>query len=208
MISVGVDVPRLGLMLVVGQPKTTAEYIQATSRVGRRQPGLVVTLYSPSKPRDRSHYESFLPYHTSLYRSVEPTSVTPFSVPARARALHAGLIVLARHAHTWRHDNDAAAFDPDDPQWRALVESFESRAAEADPDEVEDVVRHLRQLEQQWAGLVDRAYPTGGLRYTSGGRERIQLLRRFDVPGPGWPTLDSMRNIDTEARIRVHGEDR
>ncbi|MGC4862811.1 helicase-related protein [Micromonospora sp. DT41] len=206
MISVGVDVPRLGLMLVVGQPKTTAEYIQATSRVGRRQPGLVVTLYSPSKPRDRSHYESFIPYHTSLYRVVEPTSVTPFSVPARTRALHAGLVILARHVHTWRDDRAAAAFDPKDPAWRSLVEKFIARARAADPDEAADVARHVEQLEEHWAGLVDRAHPLGGLTYTGGGRERIQLLRKFDMPGPGWPTLDSMRNVDTDARVLVRGE--
>ncbi|MDW5325367.1 helicase-related protein [Plantactinospora sp. KLBMP9567] len=206
MISVGVDVPRLGLMLVVGQPKTTAEYIQATSRVGRRQPGLVVSLYSPSKPRDRSHYESFIPYHTSLYRVVEPTSVTPFSVPARTRALHAGLVILARHVHTWRDDRSAAAFDPKDPAWRTLVAEFIARARAADPDEAADVARHVEQLEEHWAGLVDRAHPLGGLTYTGGGRERIQLLRKFDMPGLGWPTLDSMRNVDTDARVLVRGE--
>ncbi|WFE59530.1 helicase-related protein [Micromonospora sp. WMMD712] len=208
MISVGVDVPRLGLMLVVGQPKSTAEYIQATSRVGRRQPGLVLTLYSPSKPRDRSHYESFVPYHTSLYRAVEPTSVTPFSVPARSRALHAGLVILARHAHTWRHDNDAAQFNPDDDAWRSLVDAFMTRAGVADNDERDDVVRHLQQLQDEWAGLVDRSHPQGGLTYSSGGRERVQLLRKFGKPGPGWPVLDSMRNVDTEIRLRVRGENR
>jgi hypothetical protein len=97
MISVGVDIPRLGLMVVNGQPRTVAEYIQASSRVGRESPGLVVTAFSLYKPRDRSHYESFDSFHQSFYRSVEAASVTPFSARAIDRGL-AGLVVsLARH---------------------------------------------------------------------------------------------------------------
>ena len=99
MISVGLDIQRLGLMVVVGQPKTHSEYIQATSRVGRddRRPGLVVALLNIHKPRDRSHYERFRHYHETFYRSVESASVTPFAARALDRGF-AGCAGLARAA--------------------------------------------------------------------------------------------------------------
>jgi hypothetical protein len=99
MISVGLDITRLGLMVVLGQPRGSAEYIQSTSRVGRdpKRPGLVVTLLTTNKPRDRSHYERFGFYHRTFYRSVEATSVTPFAARAVDRVLPALVVTLARH---------------------------------------------------------------------------------------------------------------
>jgi hypothetical protein len=100
MISVGLDITRLGLMVVLGQPKAAAEYIQATSRVGRDagKPGLVVTLLNVHKPRDRSHYERFEAFHAAFYRSVEASSVTPFAPRALDRGLPAVVVAMARHS--------------------------------------------------------------------------------------------------------------
>ena len=108
MISVGVDVKRLGLMVVSGQPKTTAEYIQATSRIGRQKPGLVVTVYNWARPRDLSHYETFEHYHATFYKHVEALSVTPFSKRALDRALTAVLVSLVRLKGEDFNGNDRA----------------------------------------------------------------------------------------------------
>ena len=101
MISVGLDITRLGLMVVLGQPKTASEYIQATSRVGRddQRPGLVIALLNVHRPRDRSHYERFTAWHASFYRAVEATSVTPFSPRAIDRGIAAVTVALARLGH-------------------------------------------------------------------------------------------------------------
>jgi len=100
MISVGLDISRLGMMVVFGQPKTTSEYIQASSRVGREKdkPGLVITILNLNRPRDRSHYERFEYYHRTFYRRVEASSVTPFSPRALDRGLAGTVVALARMA--------------------------------------------------------------------------------------------------------------
>ncbi|WP_314062486.1 helicase-related protein [uncultured Vagococcus sp.] len=112
MISVGIDVARLNMMLLVGQPKLTSEYIQATSRVGREYPGVVFVQYDGTKSRDRSHYEQFKSYHESFYQFVEPTGVTPFSKPARERALHAVVVSILRQiSEKLEGEEDAQNFD-------------------------------------------------------------------------------------------------
>ncbi len=129
MISVGVDVKRLGLMVTIGQPKTTAEYIQATSRVGRNAPGLVCTLFNWARPRDLSHYETFEHYHETFYKHVEALSVTPFAPRALDRGLTALLVALIRLEGEELNANEMAAqLDPASPIVTAAVQRIVERA--------------------------------------------------------------------------------
>jgi Helicase conserved C-terminal domain len=129
MISVGVDVNRLGLMVVAGQPKTTAEYIQATSRVGRQHPGLVCTVFNWARPRDLSHYERFEHYHATFYQQVEPLSVTPFAARALDRALSALLVSMVRLDDDKYNANLGAGLVAEgDPLFGEIVRKVSDRA--------------------------------------------------------------------------------
>lgn len=133
MISVGVDIKRLGLMVVAGQPKGTSEYIQATSRVGRNAnaPGLVCTVYNWARPRDLSHYERFAHYHATFYQHVEALSVTPFAARAVDRGLAAVLASLVRlSASEYNENGDAGHLDRASPIVQAAVAAISRRAAE------------------------------------------------------------------------------
>ena len=196
MFSVGVDIDRLGLMFVNGQPKGTSEYIQATSRVGRASvPGLVVTYYSASKPRDRSHYEQFQAYHQALYRSVEPMSVTPFAEPARRRALHAALVIIVRHKLGLANERagDFGSVVRPTPAYAEARHRLLERVRSIDPVEYERAKHMLDEFESAWAGHV----AGHRLRYYSRSRQFTSLLASFDENSSnGILTLNSMRNVD------------
>jgi len=150
-IEVGVDIDRLSLMGVVGQPKTTSQYIQVTGRVGRRwweRPGLILTLYNPSKSRDRSHFEQFHSYHRRLYERVEPTSATPFASPAIQRALPGALIAWARQ-HSDARVNNYHAFAP---FLEAGLDLLKARCEKI--QDREDLPRSLIDLERAFDELV------------------------------------------------------
>lgn len=152
MISVGLDVPRLGLMTVAGQPKTTSEYIQATSRVGRdtgAAPGIVFVLYRPGRPRDKSHYEHFKEYHSRLYCNVEPTSVTPFSAPVRERALHAIMVGMIR-LESDNVYNESSPHIPSDNMLAHIKSVIEERIQEIDPEEMDDTMDRWQDILDYW----------------------------------------------------------
>ncbi|MEU7294927.1 helicase-related protein [Streptomyces exfoliatus] len=207
MLSVGVDVKRLALMLMQGQPKTTAEYIQATSRVGRHAvPGLVVAFFNATRPRDRSHYETFDAYHRSLYRHVEPTSVTPWSAPSRRRALHAALVILVRHGLGLSAENQAGDMLDRLPEVVALAEQLASRAAAGDARAASAVHEELDELLTAWQQHALDARKEGKeLYYRSQGKGQMNLLKNFEQHGGLWETPHSMRNVDRECQVTVKG---
>lgn len=206
-ISVGVDVDRLGLMLLNGQPKLTSEYIQASSRVGRSRsaPGLVISLYSPVKPRDRSHYEDFRAYHDAFYRFVEPTSVTPYAPPARKRTVHAAIIAMIRHATAHRANDQAGSVCFEDPTVSSLLSMFLQRIRLADPTEADDVEREVEAFIDAWN---EQNQAGTQVYYANPGRQfagrAIALVRDYgDPPAEGlYEAMRSVRNVDPDVHLK------
>ena len=212
MVSVGLDVSRLALMVVNGQPLTTAEYIQATSRVGRADvPGLILANYYRNQARSLSHYETFRPYHESFYRFVEPSSVTPYTFQVRTRALHAALVIALRCACPHLRGNTSAAlFDPEHVPVQAVITALKQRCAAAAGDSAGiETRKHVDRLVTMWREVATRCEDERRqLQYQAGDKTRNaeRLLRGHGERRPAlWRTLHSMRNVESTAMFRLHG---
>jgi Helicase conserved C-terminal domain len=214
MISVGLDITRLGLMVVQGQPKTAAEYIQATSRVGRapEKPGLAVTILNLHKPRDRTHFEQFAQFHKTFYRAVEATSVTPWAPRALDRALAAVVVTIARHidpalteefsAADWRTSANTAA------RVLALVEA---RAPPNIPGGKAALHDYLDRIAKAWSAVAD-AQTISGEPFRYGRYNSAQSLLHGSLD-PSMPSLSldhrlfvaerSMRDVEHNAILKV-----
>ena len=209
MISVGLDVARLALMVINGQPLTTAEYIQASSRVGRSEaPGVVFANYYREQARSLSHYESFRPYHDAFYRFVEPASVTPYTYQTRLRALPAALVIVMRHGGLGLLKNDAAAdFAADSPRVAKAVEHLKRRCILSAPDQGDKVSRHIDALVADWQIEVERCQrDRRQLAYQvpdkDNGRDRLLYNYNDRIRGL-WPTLQSLRNVENTALLKA-----
>lgn len=220
MISVGLDVARLNVMLLIGQPKLTSEYIQASSRIGRSFPGVAFTMYDGSKSRDRSHYEQFKPYHESFYKYVEPTGATPFSKPARERALHAVVIALLRHLNNnLLPESGAAAFTREKyleciSKIRSFIVARDSsiikRLNSGMNDDSKIITDEIDSIVDEWERIAEsfgEDHFIYGEKYMTKSPEdgEGRLLKVFNTnrSDPAFDTMTSMRNVDSSVSGNV-----
>lgn len=203
-VEVGIDIDRLSLLAITGQPKTTAQYIQVAGRVGRRwweRPGLVVTLYGAAKPRDRSHFEKFRTYHERLYAQVEPTSVTPMSPPVLDRALHAVMVAYVRQLGGEAVKNPIPYPEQLLATWHDLLLP---RVRLVDPAEEEtfEQVFARRALEwKTWKRSYWVAQPA-----SDGEIPLLRMAGAYASPEQArlsWPVPTSMRDVDAECQAVI-----
>ena len=205
MISVGVDVKRLGLMVVTGQPKTTAEYIQATSRVGRTHPGLVCVVFNWARPRDLSHYEKFEHYHATFYQQVEALSVTPFAPRTLDRGLAALLVSYVRLLGSeFNANSQAGMVTGTHPSLAAAIEELSACArAITQSEEVGEAVRkELEYLKTTWLHQI--ANMTGGATLGYQSKRDGQTIGLLRSPSKDWmpfTCLNSLRDVEPSINL-------
>lgn len=211
MIAVGMDVDRLGLMVVTGQPKQNSEYIQATSRIGRSFPGLVVTLYNAYRPRDLSHYENFTGYHSQLYRFVEGTTATPFSARARDRVMHALIISAIRLNYpSMANNQDAAAIASLTPdQINDVKQLILDRLNIIKPSARADAETEIDNFIDWWKLKARQTKPLAYTMYGKQVENFERLMSPYDQPHTDneKPTLQSMREVESSANMYYYTEE-
>jgi len=217
MLSVGVDIDRLGCMLVNGHPKLHSEYIQATGRIGRGFPGLIIIAYNFLKPRDLSHYENFLHYHAQLHKYVESTSVTPFSSRSRDRAFFGIIVSIIRQLEIKLSKRESAnEFDITIKWVEGLIEKIKNTIKQRvelidDSTTAEDTIKYLDKIVEDWNQLsTGNRMPVKYHKvrhHNAPIEENVRyLMASYYDQGSNWPKFvpNSLREAEQAAKLWYH----
>lgn len=202
MIAVGMDVSRLGLMTVVGQPKQNSEYIQATSRVGREHPGIIFTIYNPYRPRDLSNYENFIGFHSQMYRYVEGTTATPFAARARDRDLHALVVALLRLQIESMANNGGAAniTSISDDTINAVKKTILDRVAVVAGNAYSAAEKEMDEFISTWKALANATDLVYWIGNTKTKNRLLSYYGQYCAPTEK-ATLNSMRDVEQSSTL-------
>lgn len=196
MISVGIDISRLNIMLVNGQPRNIAEYIQASSRVARKEGGIVLALLDPNRAREKSYFEHFIPFHQVFYKFIEPLSITPFTQNAIKKMLNNMLIAFVRYKLNLNDDVDAHDFNAKEKDNLIELKTFiKSRTTDI---EYQTFERELDYLVNDWDAKIRTANENG---------RKLKYRDLMKKPDEGikndWTVMQSMRDIDSSSFIKI-----
>jgi len=194
MISVGIDISRLNIMVLNGMPKNIAEYIQASSRVGRKTKGLAITLLDPNRAREKSYFEHFINFHSAFYKCVEPISITPFTENTIDKMLTTAFVTYIRNKIPAMANDDAARYFEKEKA-EEFIDFIKIRFGD-DPDIISYFISSINELIEDWQ---NRASLGSKLTYKS-------LLKRpteRQDNGVDWATMQSMREIDTDTFVEI-----
>lgn len=185
MFSVGIDIERLNVMLMNGQPKNVAEYIQASSRVGRKDKGIVINLLDANRSRDKSYFENYVPFNNAYYKYVEPLSITPFTEITIDKVLASLLVCFVRHKKGLNLDKNAKDFTG---EYSELKDFLSKRIKNT--KQLNYTLNQLEQLATDWSEKEK-----DGLTY----KKLIKEISDLD----DWSLMKSMREIDTNSIIKI-----
>jgi hypothetical protein len=198
MLSVGIDIDRLNVMQINGMPRNTAEYIQASSRVGRKDKGLAVTLFDSNRARDKSYFENFLSFHQSLYKQIEPLSITPFTENTIDKMISSLLVTYVRHKQGFNKNKDIKHFTTESIKGLKIL--LKKRFSNS--GNIEFCFRKIDELAADWNDKIKQNNPYDKYK----GKEGALLSKpdqSVSADNSKWIVMQSMRDIDNSSFIQI-----
>ncbi len=203
MISVGLDVQRLGVMLVNGMPRNIAEYIQSTSRVARNNKGVIFTLFNPDNSRDLSYFEHFVSFHQKFYKEIEPLSLTPFTENTFDKMLLTTIVTYYRHK-LGNCSNDAVKNLNKEIIQKELKDLIDKHKGITE-NEKNDFMKKVAQLMNYWEGKIKSSNDTNNkLKFNSNKKEESFLKTREQINNDEYAIMQSVRNVEPSSKIKIN----